>query len=388
MSKSLVSPQQSLQSELALPDITPAPARIRRGWHLCQQPETAQLLASVLGPRLLMTGGAGSLQRVAPLLAPLAQQVSLTRIPFGHHCSQTERQALVQQAQHHQVTGILGIGGGKALDMAKLVADDLKVPVATVPTSAATCAAWSALSNLYSEQGAFCHDLTLARSPELVLMDYTLIQSAPVRTLRAGIGDALAKWYEASVSSRCSEDVLVIGAVQQARVLRDLLLQKAEAALADPGSLAWQQVVDAAIVLAGMVGGLGGSQCRTVAAHAVHNGLTHLPRHKGTLHGEKVAYGILVQQRLEEILQGSQLAATARQQLLSFYKTIGLPITLLDLGLDLDRQALLSVTQVACAPRSDIHHLPFEVSPEALVVAMQTTDLADTRAKAEWTAWA
>jgi glycerol dehydrogenase-like iron-containing ADH family enzyme len=388
MSKSLVSPQQSLQSELALPDITPAPARIRRGWRLCQQPETVQLLASTLGSRVLMTGGSGSLQRVAPILAPLAQQVDVTRIPFGRHCSQAERQALVQQAQQHQITGILGIGGGKALDMAKLVADDLQVPIATVPTSAATCAAWSALSNLYSEQGAFYHDVTLARSPDLVLMDYTLIQSAPVRTLRAGIGDALAKWYEASVSSRCSEDVLVIGAVQQARVLRDLLFQKAEAALADPGSLAWQQVVDAAIVLAGIVGGMGGSLCRTVAAHAVHNGLTHLPQHKGTLHGEKVAYGILVQQRLEEILQGNQLAATARQQLLSFYQTIGLPITLADLGLELGRQELLRVTQVACAPTSDIHHLPFEVSPEALMVAMQTTALADTRAKAESIAWA
>ena len=38
--------------------------------------------------------------------------------------------------------------------------------------------------------------------------------------------------------------------------------------------------------MAGVIGGMGGAQCRTVAAHAVHNGLTHVAAH-GTLHGEK-----------------------------------------------------------------------------------------------------
>ncbi len=51
------------------------------------------------------------------------------------------------------------------------------------------------------------------------------------------------------------------------------------------------------------------------------------------LHGEKVAYGILVQLRLEEMVQGNQLAASSRRQLLQFYTQIGLPKTLEDLGL-------------------------------------------------------
>ena len=115
---------------------------------------------------------------------------------------------------------------------------------------------------------------------------------------------------------------MIISAVQQARVLRDILFQKSTMALEEPGGETWEEVVDATVLLAGLIGGIGGAQCRTVAAHAIHNGLTHLSASHGTLHGEKVAYGILAQLRLEEMLQGNQLAATARQQLLKFLSLI------------------------------------------------------------------
>ena len=135
-------------------------------------------------------------------------------------------QTLAAGVQRHGADVILGVGGGKALDAAKLVAHRCQRPVITIPTSAATCAAWTALSNVYSEQGAFAYDVSLSHCPELLILDYRLVQTAPIRTLVAGIGDALAKWYEASVSSGQSQDTLTIAAVQQARVLRDILLQK------------------------------------------------------------------------------------------------------------------------------------------------------------------
>ncbi|MEN9231569.1 MAG: iron-containing alcohol dehydrogenase family protein, partial [Thermostichus sp. DG02_5_bins_236] len=295
---------------------------------------------------------------------------------YGVDCSESELRRLQALAIEEAITGILGVGGGKALDTAKLVAHRLRLPIVTVPTSAATCAAWSALSNVYSDTGAFERDVVLDKAPDALILDYQLIRQAPPRTLVAGIGDALAKWYESSVSSGASEDALVIAAVQQARVLRDLLLQGSLAALQEPGGVAWKQVVDACICLAGIVGGMGGAKCRTVAAHAVHNGLTHLLGQRATLHGEKVAFGILAQLRLEEILRGSQLALAARTQLMELYRQVGLPLNLRDLHLaHLGSAELLQAAQVACQADSDIHHLPFPVSPEALLVALTTTDL-------------
>ncbi|MFN6066301.1 MAG: iron-containing alcohol dehydrogenase, partial [Pseudanabaena sp.] len=227
---------------------------------------------------------------------------------------------------------IVGIGGGKVLDTAKLVAHQCQLPIVTVPTTGATCAAWTALSNVYDAHGAFEYDVTLDRCPEMMFVDYDVIATAPKLTLVSGIGDAIAKWYESSVSSGSSEKTMVIAAVQEARILRDILFQKSAEAIANPNSQAWREVVDASVCLAGAIGGIGGANCRTVAAHAIHNALTHLHQTHGTLHGEKVAYGILVQLRLEEC-QGNQLAASSRHQLLKFYQEIGLPTTLTDLGL-------------------------------------------------------
>jgi glycerol dehydrogenase-like iron-containing ADH family enzyme len=256
-------------------------------------------------------------------------------------------------------------------------------PVVTVPTSGATCAAWTALSNVYSDQGAFLYDVALDTCPSLLILDYALIRTAPRRTLVAGIGDGLAKWYEAAISSGTSQQTLMVAAVQQARVLRDILLQKTPAALRHWGGPDWQEVVDATVLLAGLVGGIGGAQCRTVAAHAVHNGLTQLPDSHGILHGEKVAYGILVQLRLEEMGGNAALARAARQQLLPFYRAAGLPQTLTDLGLaDISLSQLQAAAAFACREGSDIHHLPFTVTPEAVMAAMVSPLCPELRPKA------
>jgi glycerol dehydrogenase len=281
---------------------------------------------------------------------------------------------LKETVKQHQADVIIGVGGGKALDLAKLVAYQSSLPIVTIPTSGATCAAWTALSNVYSEAGAFQYDVSLNRCPDLLILDYKLVASAPQRTLVAGIGDAIAKWYEASVSSGDSTATLLISAVQQARILRDILFQKSAIALKNVESDAWREVVDATVLLAGVIGGIGGADCRTVAAHAVHNGLTHLLEAHDILHGEKVAYGILVQLRLEEMVQGNQLAASARQQLLKFYSEIGLPKSLEDLGLSqITLAQLRQVTAIATQPQSDIHRLPFTVSDQQLAAAMVST---------------
>jgi glycerol dehydrogenase len=330
-----------------------------------------------LGQRPLIVCGQQTLDLAQQALIPCLKKAKLAAhcATYSPDCSEQSLSALQESVEAHRADLVLGFGGGKALDTAKLLAYQCHLPIATVPTSAATCAAWTALSNIYSLEGAFQYDVGLARCPDLLILDYHLIQTAPIRTTIAGIGDAIAKWYEASVSSGQSSAALTIAAVQQARVLRDILLQKSAEAIARPGEQEWREVVDSTVLLAGAIGGLGGANCRTVAAHAIHNGLTHLPAAHGTLHGEKVAYGILVQLRLEELVQGSQLAATARHQLLDFYASLGLPSSLQHLGLgDISLSALRLAAEVACLPQSDIHRLPFSVSVEQVMAAMVSTE--------------
>jgi glycerol dehydrogenase-like iron-containing ADH family enzyme len=356
------------------------------------------ITSHAIGPAQVLRGP-GAWTEALPLLARLGQHVLLlgrsqataelrnqlqadleaaglrvTAALLRHDCCEADLGRLAQEARRAGVNLVLAAGGGKVLDAGKLLAHRLELACVTVPTSAATCAGWTALANLYSPQGAFEGDVALARCPDLLVFDHALVGQAPARTLASGIADAMAKWYEASVSSGASGDGLIQQAVQMARVLRDQLLLDAEAALQEPGGEAWVRVAEACGLTAGLIGGIGGARCRTVAAHAVHNGLTQLQATHGVLHGEKVGFGILVQLRLEEVLGGSQLAAQARRQLLPLFQRLAIPCTLAELGLG--QASLAELEQVcafACAAGSDLHHLPFAVARTDLLAALVST---------------
>ena len=222
-----------------------------------------------LGPRPLLLGRSASTFGLRQHLA-----VDLERAGADPVASQDLRDCcdddLVPLAGHAAAAGcdaVIAAGGGKVLDAGKLLAQRLGLPCITVPTSAATCAGWTALANLYTPEGAFLGDVALDRCPDLLVFDHGLVRQAPARTLASGIADAMAKWYEASVSSGTSGDGLALQAVQMARLLRDLLLLEGEAALADPHSEAWVRVAEGCGLTAGLIGGIGGARCRTVAAH-------------------------------------------------------------------------------------------------------------------------
>ena len=361
-----------------------APARVLRGegaWEaclpaigaLCRRP---LLLGRSCATEALRDGLAADLRRLGldPLLAQLqfdCCEEDLRRLQQAVITANAEPLAVVP------IDAVLAAGGGKVMDAGKLLADRLGLPCITVPTSAATCAGWTALANLYSPAGAFIGDVSLQRSPALLVFDHRLILQAPPRTLASGLADAMAKWYEAAVSSASSTDGLVHQAVQMARVLRYQLLLEGKEAMAQPGGEAWARVAEACGLTAGVIGGLGGARCRTVGAHAVHNGLTQLAASHGHLHGEKVGFGILVQLRLEELVGSNRLASQARRQLLGFFRQLSLPVTLAELGLvEATLNDLQRVCSFACQPGSDLHRLPFAVSPADLLSALVSTDAA------------
>ena len=355
-----------------------APSRVIRGGQAWQQ--SLPVIAD-LCKRPLLLGRSPATQAIrAGLKADLtARDLTVVEAQLNFDCCEEDLIRLEAVLKEAACDCVIAAGGGKVLDAGKLLACRLKLPCITVPLSAATCAGWTALANIYSQNGAFVSDEALDACPDLLIFDHGLIRQAPTQTLASGIADALAKWYEASVGSGSSTDGIIQQAVQMARVLRDQLLIDAVDAISHPDSEAWVRVAEACGLTAGVIGGLGGAQCRTVAAHAVHNGLTQLPACHGRLHGEKVGFGILVQLRLEERLGGNQLAAQSRRQLLPLLKQLGVPVTLQDLGLgETGLHDLRAICSFACRPGSDLHHLPFEVTETDLLEALVSTD-ADSR---------
>jgi glycerol dehydrogenase len=63
--------------------------------------------------------------------------------------------AAVTAAAGKGVDHVIGFGGGKLLDMAKLAAHELSVPVVICPSLASTDAPCTALSVIYKDNGDF-----------------------------------------------------------------------------------------------------------------------------------------------------------------------------------------------------------------------------------------
>ncbi len=273
-------------------------------------------------------------------------------------------------AIEHNCDSIITAGGGKVLDAGKLISDYLSIPCITVPLSASTCAGWTALANIYTNDGKFVKDINLKSCPKILVCDHSFINSAPKNTLSSGIADSLAKWYESSITSSSNKDGIIQQAVQISRVLRDQLFIQGEDAFNNPSeeNLAWRNIVEANSLTAGLIGGIGGEKCRTAAAHAIHNAITQLDSTKKPLHGEIVGVGILIQLRLEESKNNNKLANQSINQLVKFMKNIKLPTTISELGINVfDNDNLQKIASFTCRKESEIHFLPFEFSKEDLI---------------------
>ena len=265
---------------------------------------------------------------------------------------------------------VIAAGGGKVLDSGKYIAECLNIPCITVPLSASTCAGWTALSNIYTKNGQFIKDIALRSCPKVLVYDHNFIQTAPSRTLASGIADALAKWYESSITSSTIDDGLVQQAIQISRVLRDQLLIDGERALKGgfENNVSWRNTIEACGLTAGLVGGIGGEKCRTAAAHAIHNAITQIITPNKFLHGEIVGVGLLLQLRLEEMKNNNKLANQSIKQLLVLMKGLNLPTTISQLGIDVfENNNLEKIADFACRDKSEIHFLPFEISKEDIV---------------------
>lgn len=296
-----------------------------------------------------------------------------THLPFSGHCSERDVNALVAQAGDNRAV-VIGLGGGTVLDTVKAVARRLGLPCVTVPTIAATCAAWTPLSVWYNDAGQALQFEIFDDANFLVLVEPRIILNAPAAYLLAGIGDTLAKWYEAAVLAPEPQrlPLTVRLGLNGAAAIRDLLLEYSETALADRqrGELSqpFVDVVEAIVAGGGMVGGLGERYTRVAAAHAVHNGLTVLPQTDKYLHGAKVAYGILVQCAL--LGQDDVLA-----QLVAAYQRFNLPTTLAALDVDINqRDELARMIAHTLRPVESIHFLPVTLTPATLYAAFEKVE--------------
>ena len=293
---------------------------------------------------------------------------------FGGECSHKEIEEVKVAARTAKAEVIVGAGGGKVLDTARAVAADLGLPVVNCPTVASSDAPCSALSVLYDDQGQVVDYRVYPRNPDLVLVDTKVIACAPPRLLVSGMGDALATLFEARTCVEGHVKNMRGGAsTRSALALAELcyrtLIEDGCNALAAAERQSVTPALERLVEANTLLSGLGFESSGLAAAHSVHNGLTVAEGTHAYYHGEKVAFGTLVQL----VLEGKPSAAI--DEVLSFSQSIGLPITLADIGLlASDTEMLDAVAKRSTARTETIHNEPFEVRPDMVADAILAAD--------------
>lgn len=289
---------------------------------------------------------------------------------FGGECSLEEIERVKVAARKTQARVIIGAGGGKVLDAARAVAADLNLPVVNCPTVASSDAPCSALSVIYTPQGVFQEYRFYRKNPDLVLVDTHVISQGPPRLLVAGMGDALATWFEAKTCfdgrvKNMRGGASTLSALALAELCYNTLLADGADALHAVQTQVVTPALERLVEANTLLSGLGFESSGLAAAHAVHNGLTAAAATHDFYHGEKVAYGLMTQL----VLEGKPRSLT--EDVMRFATEVGLPITLAEIGLhELSKDTLHKIAERATAKGETIHNEPFEVQPDMVADAV------------------
>lgn len=338
------------------------------------------------GDSALLIAHPDDVKRVQEKLKRTAEKFNIRFVESGFcgECSRREVARLQELAKESKCTCTIGLGGGKAIDTAKCVAEGENLIV--VPTIAATDAPTSHSAVLYTPEGAFDDYANFKQSPSVILIDTTVIAHAPVRFLVSGMGDALSTFFEARANVQsyskvnaglpcgfregvCGEARGTKAAFALASLCYESLLEDGwKAKIACENHVvteSLEKIIETNILLSGLGFESGG----LAAAHAIHDGLTILEGTHKYFHGEKVAFGTIAQLTLENA------PMEEIEEVLDFCLSIGLPVCLEDIGVDhITEEELYQVAEKACIPEESIYAMPFPITVEKVAAAITLAD--------------
>ena len=280
---------------------------------------------------------------------------------------------LAEQARGAGADLVVGIGGGKALDVGKGCARRTGWPFVSVPTVASNDSPTSIALAVYDDHHQMVAVEALDSSPAAVVVDTRLIAGAPAQFLRAGIGDAIAKKFEGEASQRHGGvnahhtfQLRTAGYIADGcyRTIREYAVDALAAAGSGSPTPAFEAVVEANILLAGLAFenmGLG-------VAHGITRGLIRLPAVARAPHGFHVAYGTLV------LLASEHRDDQFLEDFMQFYREIGLPCSLTDMGLERIEPAVIReiAANTAVAPAGAYLLVP--VGADELMAAIERVE--------------
>ena len=358
----------------AVPRVLVAPPRYIQGPGVLAG--VGRYLSIISVKRAALYASARGLAEQGPVLKQSLQSAHISSLDclFPGECSLESIDAAAAELTTERLDCLIAIGGGKCVDAGKCVAHRLGVPVIVVPTLASNDAPCSAVSVLYTPAGVVSGAEFFPSHPAFVIVDTEVVAAAAERYLVAGMGDAMATWYEARVCLANPAARNVIGArpTLAATALgetcaRTLFADGVAAARAVSGNRvddALERVVEANTLLSGVGFESGG----LAAAHGLAGALTSIDSvEENFLHGEMVAAGVMMQLMLQQDPAEALRVA-------EFFAAVGLPVTLQQIGLSHADNSYLRQVSQETAEYTFMGNLPFDVSADLVYEAILAAD--------------
>ncbi len=286
---------------------------------------------------------------------------------FLGDCSQENITACAMACSNAQAGLILGLGGGRATDLAKAAAHYLHKPVILLPTAASSDGVCS--GQVVIESGEGVKYLRLYKSADMVLVDLNVMIDAPASLLINGIGDAISTCVECTACYQAKGETPAGGMSNEAALTlsylcQNTLLQFGAQAVQDCEAKRitpeFEKVVQAVLYLSAIGYESGGLSL----AHQIAYAMARSPQTAKIAHGQLAAFGALAQLNL----MGSKPRDLCG--IMELCDEIGLPYSLSCFDISGDQRIFAREIADEVLRHPEELHLACEVTREKLVEAI------------------
>lgn len=225
-------------------------------------------------------------------------------------------------------SSIIGIGGGRCIDIGKMTADRLKIPFISIPTSASHDGISSPFVSLRGSDKPYSIKVD---TPIEIIGDLDVILNAPHRLIASGCGDLIAKvtaikdWQLAR-----DENNEYFGeyAANLAYIGSKMILDISKTIINGQIDIRLTRTIVEGLISSGVAAGIAGSSrpC-SGSEHLFSHALEYIANHKCGLHGERVGIGTIIMSKLHKLNW---------KEIKKALKRIGAPTTGKEIGVDKD----------------------------------------------------
>ena len=269
---------------------------------------------------------------------------------FTGPSSEDSFKKIAEELKAYGADVIVGVGGGRILDIAKGGGDLAGVRVFTAPTSAATCAAYAIFYVEYGADGGITRGRFMQNEMAGVLADLDyILEDCPVRYLVSGIADAMSKHPESVFTSLYLGEEGDIPPVTSSRRLAEYTYQKyltqgweaVKAFEEKSDSKLPVEFVNLNIMMTGLISNLAVGGKSLALAHNFYDAICckHHGIRERFLHGELVGMALPMQLYVNDRPEEEILS------LQEFFRGLHVPVKFDDIGFPAGEEALEEIVE-------------------------------------------